>query len=80
MVLQENVCRKTTITKSTEHDINLSEMAKEKSDKEQNFNERDLYMTPYSTIFSHWPVVVVIVIIGVILFGMTVASLFVPLF
>ena len=80
------VCKKMFATRkpipaeSTEHDNNLTEMAEEKSDKEQNFNERDLYMTPYSTIFSHWPVVVVIAIIGVILFGMTVASLFVPLF
>lgn len=61
-------------------DIILTELAEEKSYKEQNLNASDLYMTPYSTIFSHWPVVVVIAIMCVILFGMTVASLFVPLF
>ena len=68
------------IPESNKHDINLTEMAEEKNDKERNFNERDLYMTPYSTIFSHWPVAVVVAIIGVILFGMIVASFFVPLF
>ena len=36
----------------------------------------DLYMTPYSTIFSYWPAVVVIGIVGAMLFGLTVSSLF----
>ena len=34
-----------------------------------------LYMTPYSTIFSYWPAVVVIGGVGVVLFVLTVASL-----
>ena len=34
-----------------------------------------LYMTPYSTIFSYWPAVVVIGGVGVVLFLLTVASL-----
>ena len=40
----------------------------------------DLYMTPYSTIFSHWPAVAVIGAVGVVLFHLTVVSLFTPLF
>lgn len=44
------------------------------------YNTRDLYMTPYSTIFSHWPAVVVIGAVGVALFVMTIVSLFEPLF
>ena len=42
-------------------------------------HNRDLYMTPYSTIFSYWPAVVVIGGVGVVLFVLTVASLFAPL-
>lgn len=36
----------------------------------------DLYMTPYSTIFSYWPAVVIIGGVGIMLFGLTVSSLF----
>ena len=38
------------------------------------------YMTPYSTIFSYWPAVVVIGGLGVVLFLLTIVSLFAPLF
>ena len=55
-------------------------MANKNKDDEPIANARDLYMTLYSTVFSHWPVVVVIAIVGVILFSMTVVSLFIPLF
>ena len=40
------------------------------------YSTSDLYMTPYSTIFSHWPAVVVIGCVGVVLFLLTVTSLF----
>ena len=36
----------------------------------------ELYMTPYSNIFSYWPAVVIIGGVGVLLFALTVASLF----
>ena len=65
---------------SSKQDIILTEMANKNKDDEPIANARDLYMTPYSTVFSHWPVVVVIAIVGVILFSMTVVSLFIPLF
>ena len=35
----------------------------------------DLYMTPYSTIFSHWPVVVGIAVIGVVIFVISFISI-----
>ena len=44
------------------------------------YSNHDLYMTPYSTVFSHWPAVVVIGVVGGVLFILTVVSLFVPLF
>ena len=40
------------------------------------YSTSDLCMTPYSTIFSHWPAVVVIGCVGVVLFLLTVTSLF----
>ena len=39
-------------------------------------NSSALYMTPYSTIFSYWPAVVIIGGVGVALFVLTVASFF----
>lgn len=37
----------------------------------------NLYMTPYSTVFSYWPVVVAILGVGVVMFLLTIGSLFV---
>ena len=36
----------------------------------------DFYMTPYSSVFSHWPVVVVIGVISMALFVISIVSLF----
>ena len=36
----------------------------------------DLYMTPYSSVFSHWPTVAIVAVVSVILFGLTFSSLF----
>ena len=38
----------------------------------------DLYMTPYSTIFSHWSVVVGIAVISVIIFVISFISIIIP--
>ena len=35
-----------------------------------------LYMTPYSSMFSHWPTVAIVAVVSVILFGLTLSSLF----
>ena len=36
----------------------------------------DLYMTPYSTIFSHWPAVVILGVISFVMLTLTIISLF----
>ena len=36
-----------------------------------------LYMTPYSTVFSYWPVVVIVTAVCVVMFGFNVFSVFV---
>ena len=41
---------------------------------------RNLYTTPYSTFLSYWPAVWIIGSVGVLLFLVTVVSLFAPLF
>ena len=39
-------------------------------------SSRQLYMTPYSTLFSHWPAVIVIASVCVVLFVVTTVGLF----
>ena len=48
--------------------------------KDSLIHNRDLYMTPYSTNLSYWPAVVIIGGVGMVVFVLTVISLFVPLF
>ena len=36
-----------------------------------------LYMTPYSTVFSYWPVVVIVTAVCIVMFGFNVYSVFV---
>ena len=45
-------------------------------DKTSSVKPSDFYMTPYSNVFSHWPVVVVIGVISVALFVISIVSLF----
>ena len=43
----------------------------------RNVQPSHLYMTPYSTVFSYWPVVVIVTAVCTVMFGFNVFSVFV---
>ena len=46
------------------------------SSSKTTIKPKDLYMTPYSNIFSHWPTVVVTSLVCIVLFALTIVSFF----
>ena len=42
----------------------------------QSVKSSDLYMTPYSTMFSHWPVVIAVAVLSVAMLTIAIISLF----